>query len=119
MKHCTQPFLCALLILLSSSLPRSVFAQRLAFQEQSVRQEQNKQQTLQAVLKKLESQYEVNFTYPSDIIESKQVKVSSENRQRDLESILEELLRPLGLVYQKMDERLYLIYPSQKLLEVQ
>ena len=117
MKHCTQSFFYALLILLSASLPKSVYAQQLAFRNQSVQEEQ-RQRALQTVLKELESQYEVNFTYQSDIIENKQVKAPLENKQRDLENTLEELLRPLELLYQKVDERLYLIYPSQKPLEV-
>ncbi|MEM9676325.1 MAG: STN domain-containing protein, partial [Bacteroidota bacterium] len=115
MKHFTTMFFSALLMLLGGELFLPAYAQQpLAYESQPLPAQRQQQRTLQSVLKELEKEYQVNFTYQSDIVERKQVKQQDLLReQRNLDNILNELLNPLGLIYQKVDKNYYLIYPAE------
>ncbi|GEO06469.1 SusC/RagA family TonB-linked outer membrane protein [Adhaeribacter aerolatus] len=69
------------------------------------------------VLAKLETQFRVNFNYKSDILDGKLVKDLAVNTTRnkavDLEKTLQALLVPAGLEFEKISQRVYLIYPEK------
>ncbi|MEO0331711.1 MAG: carboxypeptidase-like regulatory domain-containing protein, partial [Bacteroidota bacterium] len=115
MKHFTKMFLGTLIILLGGQMFSLAHAQQaLAYQNQPIPEVQQRQQTLQSVLRELEEQYHVNFTYQSEIVEKKQVKPPSfKEKALDLDGVLDELLAPLDLQYRKVENGYYLIYPTQ------
>ena len=78
------------------------------------RQGNKSARSLESMLKKLEAQYEVFFTYKNSDIEEKYVdqnfKVSA---SANLEKTLKKMLTPLGLEYEQLENNFYIIF-SQK-----
>ena len=120
MSNLLQPFRHLLLAgLLWCGLGGQVFSQTLAYDDRPRQEKQKNQKTLSTVLKELETRYEVNFTYRSELIEDKFVdKNLLEKDKSNLEDQLNKLLKPFNLVYKKADANYYLIYPETEKLEL-
>ena len=72
------------------------------------------QKSLGALLSDLETQYEVNFNYASEVVKNKVVNAKEMNRQEALEEVLRQLLTPLGLKYEKLKEDVFFIVEKEK-----
>ena len=101
-------------LLLGWSIP--VFSQQVAFLAGEEKENlQPKQQTsLGALLGDLETRFQVNFNYASEVVKNKVVNVKEVNRQENLEEILRHLLPPLGLKYEKLKDNVFFIVEKEK-----
>ena len=68
--------------------------------------------TLKSILKDLERKYKVSFSYDRNTVEDKLVKADS-TRFSSLPEELDHLLQPLGLYFEKLEDRIYLILPNR------
>ena len=107
--------LCWLIAIVYCPWP-DAFSQELAavpslpFHQPATHQGQPKE-LLKEALEKLKSKYKVNFAYDDEVVEDKVVsKVFSSFK--DLDKTLTNLLRPLGLKYEKLYNNYYVIYPD-------
>ena len=103
----------SLLLVLIASVPLT--AQQIAgvYNETSASLYQDHQYTLQEVLTKLENQYEIIFDYDTQVVQKKKVNqqlVDKWSEEEDLEELLESLLSPLNLTYEKYSENSFLIH---------
>nr|WKN36089.1 TonB-dependent receptor [Tunicatimonas sp. TK19036] len=102
-----------MIALLCCIFSRETLSQTLAFKDYSWQDDQETRQTLNDVLKNLESRYNINFTYRSEIVQDKYVDRKWQNEAKDnLEEQLTKLLTPFSLIYKKAEDRYYLIYPK-------
>ncbi|MEQ9443205.1 MAG: TonB-dependent receptor [Cyclobacteriaceae bacterium] len=99
--------------LLCCGFGRQAFSQTLAFEDHSWQENQKKQKTLNSVLKDLETEYEVTFTFRSEVLQNKYVdrNVLGET-ESTLDKKLDKLLKPFDLIYKKAEDKYYLIYPK-------
>ena len=119
MRNFTQPFYSVLFVFFWCGLLSQAYAQRLAYHDLPPQEDQTTQKALRVVLEELETEYGVNFTYQSDLIENKQVDQGLEQALNDLDRTLDKLLKPLDLEHRRVDDQYYLIYPAIKPLERQ
>ena len=73
----------------------------------------SKNRTLQAVLRDLQKKYQVYFNYEIEVIKGKTVRSASFERAANIDESLQSLLDPLGLKYEKLREKFYVIYPKE------
>ena len=106
-----------LTLLLLTGLP--TYGQQLAsvrpgnaFPDQSRQDEPLRHTTLKSLLLSLEQQYQVSIIFSSDAIGDQRVPATTEGQ--NLESTLEEALRPLGLQYKKIDKQVYVIQKRKR-----
>lgn len=92
------------------------FSQELAhassFGTDYVKRQQENFMLLKTVLEKLETDHKVRFNYATDLIKDKKVDPSKDVFSANLEESLETLLNPIGLEFEKINERIYGIYPK-------
>ncbi len=72
-----------------------------------------KSRTLQAVLRDLQRKYKVYLNYEVEVVKGKTVNSASFEQAKDIDESLQRLLNPLGLKYEKLRERYYVIYPRE------
>ncbi|MFP4090484.1 MAG: SusC/RagA family TonB-linked outer membrane protein, partial [Cyclobacteriaceae bacterium] len=110
---CTILSLCS--ILWSGMWSGEVKAQELAslyaLPSSASNYSQDEMQSLLVILDKLESRYEISFDYDKRMLADKMVPFSEEKaKQEDVEKVLDDLLKPLDLLYRKYSDNTYLIY---------
>jgi hypothetical protein len=86
-----------LLFILFSGWSTHVFSQPVALLAGEEKVKPKQQKSLGALLGDLETQFQVNFNYASEVVKNKVVNVKEVNQQEDLEEMLRHLLTPLGL----------------------
>src|SRR5690606_6106373 len=96
MSNVLQSFCSFLLLgLLCCGPGGQAFSQTLAYDDRPQQENQKNQKTLGAMLKELENQYEVSFTYRSEIVQDKYVDQRMlEKEKSTLEEKLNKLLKP-------------------------
>ncbi len=117
MKYSTYSWLFLVFILFGLVGHSSGYAQQLAFLSQASEPEQQAQQSLKSILERLQSEFDVDFTYRSEVLEQKQVLPPTLDADEDLDQLLDKLLKPFDLAYQK-EGRYYLIFPEVKRVKV-
>ncbi len=100
------------LLLLGCSLGASAQSLALA-QKIPVPTTQIREQSLEQLLRGLETKYDIHFSYATTTVEQQLVSYDIQTGN-DLKTELERLLRPLGLMYTEVEERFYYIFPEQK-----
>lgn len=90
----------------------SVSGQSLALAQTSDAPAQTQAQSLEQLLQRLETKYDVHFSYATTTIHQQSVQYE-QPAKADLKAELERVLRPLGLMYTEV-ERFYYIFPEQK-----
>lgn len=80
---------------------------------QAVQTSQQKRTELKDVLKSLQQEYKVFFTYSDEIVKNKKILFEYRPGQK-LETVLERILYPLGLKYQKVRGKFYVITKGKK-----
>ena len=73
----------------------------------------SKNRTLQAVLRDLQKQYKVYFNYEVEVVKGKTVRSATFEQGTSIDESLQRLLDPLGLKYEKLREKYYVIYPRE------
>ena len=76
---------------------------------------------LSVVLSELAQRFNIVFNYDTETVDNKKVSAKSLRaiaKQDDLENTLEDLLRPLGLNFEKFEDASYAIYPQPKKKEI-
>lgn len=76
--------------------------------------EPSREKSLLSVLKELEAKYKVSFTYDRNTIQHKQVAVNPSQKFLTLTQELEILLASLGLTYEALTDKIYVISPISK-----
>ncbi len=99
------------MLLLGWSL--SGLAQSLALAQTPDPTTQIREQSLEQLLRRLETKYDVHFSYATTTVEQQAVSYDIPAGE-DLKTELEHLLRPLGLMYTEVEDRFYYIFPEQK-----
>ncbi len=75
---------------------------------------QNKKSTtLKSLLLSYEQKYQVSIIFNSDAIGNEKVTIPT-NRDKKLESVLEEALKPLGLKYKKIEDNVYVVQEGER-----
>ncbi len=70
--------------------------------------------SLASVLEELESEYKIHFSYASHLISNKAVNQTEKlHHNANLDELLEHLLSPLGLQFEKIEQDLYLIFQEK------
>jgi hypothetical protein len=78
---------------------------------------QPSQKTLKVFLQELEAEYSIRINYASEIVLGKMVKVPLDEN-KGIESKLKEVLTPLGLEYEQMQEDMFFIFQKHELQKV-
>lgn len=68
---------------------------------------------LTSLLSELESTFNVNFAYDSDMLEGQEVEVLDVETNSDLEELLHSLLNPLNMKFKKFGNSSYAIYKNE------
>ncbi|CAN5912072.1 hypothetical protein BH24BAC1_BH24BAC1_32090 [soil metagenome] len=103
-----------LTVLVLGFIPSQVRAQDLVSAHQRTARPASTEQTRQSlkeVLKQVQDQFQVDFAYQENVVAEKQVKRSPAGTH-DVEKLLTEVLDPLGLTFQKIDQAFYAIIPK-------
>ena len=74
---------------------------------------QGKLVSLKNVLINLEDQHQVRFNYASDLVERKDIFIDVSKLSADLDKSLTEILSPLNLRYERINEKIIGIYPKE------
>lgn len=69
------------------------------------------QKTLKKVLEELKSRYQINFAFKDKVVAGKVVRKAPDFDQ-NVDEMLSELLRPLGLKHELLQKKYYVIYPE-------
>jgi len=76
---------------------------------------QKPSQSLKQVFTELESKFQLQFNYVSDMLDDKFVhEESSGLKKEEVDHYLQKVLAPFGLMYEKMNENQYIIYQQPK-----
>ena len=100
-----------LLLVISWSV--SVSGQSLALAQPLATPLSAQEQSLEQLLRRLETKYDIHFSYATTTVDQPSISYDSRTAN-DLKTELEQLLRPLGLMYTEVEERFYYIFPEQK-----
>ncbi len=73
---------------------------------------QGKLLSLKDVLTNLEEQYQIRFNYASQLIEKKDIFIDVSQLSGDLDASLKEILSPLNLRYERINDKIIGIYPQ-------
>lgn len=104
-----------LLSCLAVRLPAQPIAE--VYTQTSVANRQGQQKTLLDLLTQIETQYEIIFDYDARLMKEKTVdeqRVKRLLQTNNVEAVLQEILGPLQLRYQKYSENSFLIYSVQQ-----
>ncbi len=71
-----------------------------------------KARSLQTVLRDLQKKYKVYFNYEVEVVKGKMVRSVSFEQATTIDESLQRLLNPLGLKYEKLRDKYYVIYPQ-------
>ncbi len=91
----------------------SVSGQSLALAQPPATPLPAQEQSLEQLLRRLETKYDIHFSYATTTVDQPSISYDSRTTN-DLKTELEQLLRPLGLMYTEVEERFYYIFPEQK-----
>ncbi|WP_373330694.1 SusC/RagA family TonB-linked outer membrane protein [Salmonirosea aquatica] len=73
-----------------------------------------KAQTLQSVLRDLQKKYKVYLNYEVEVVKGKMVSAAAFEGAAGIDESLQRILNPLGLKYEKLREKYYVIYPKER-----
>lgn len=111
--HTDKPRRVAILILLFVSYS-SLYAQELAYNSGKYFQQSEDTNSIISVLNKIKGAYDVNFIYEPHVLNGlTSQKRIPKNADRPIETLLKEVLDPLGLTYDKISEQDYVIKKSK------
>ena len=106
-----------LLILLVGSCCLGATAQRVALLTEDGREQvhQKKEKSLELILSDLETAYRVRFNYASKVVANKFSREPDVSPSKEVEAVLQQLLEPLDLSYEKLSAGVYFIRNKQKI----
>ncbi|MEK6481305.1 SusC/RagA family TonB-linked outer membrane protein [Catalinimonas sp. 4WD22] len=125
MRNIVRQFRKILLLIVVTCVQLSVMAQEIAAIGSSVDKEkttnllesQQDSKALASVLNQLEFKYNVHFNYASELVSNRLVDLTKKiNDSSNLEELLDQLLSPLGLQYERIEKDLYLIFEEKNKL---
>lgn len=106
-----------LLILLVGSCYLGATAQQVALLTEEGREQvhQKKEKSLEAILSDLETTYQVRFNYANKVVADKFGQEPDVSPLKDVEAVLQQLLEPLDLSYEKIKDGVFFIRRKQKI----
>ena len=109
-----------LLLLLTLSSPALLFGQEVAsLTKLSTATQYQTTVTLESVLNEAQQKYGVFVNYKSDLVRNKVVDATSVNRKfSSIDELLNELLAPYNLKYERVEDKFYVVYDADNPLEV-
>ncbi len=108
--HCLRWY-CLIVVLLGTAPLVTAQKQVYADAKLAVRQTHAENRSLRDMLKEVQTRFDISFVYESELLEGMEVS-NPISYKGDVESVLNQLLKPLGLDYKKINKRTYSI--SQK-----
>jgi len=109
--HCLR-WCCLSVVLLGAVQLTTAQKQLYADAKVAVRQADAEKRSLRDMLKEVQAHFDVSFVYESELLEGMEVS-NTVNFRSNVESVLTQLLSPLGLHFKKINRRTYSISPKR------